>query len=65
MTRIKLGETISKNGCDYWLVKDMGIWKNYDKKRCYVVMCHTSTSGGWWHLFNGTLSACREFVASR
>lgn len=61
---IKLGQTTTaarKKGLRYlWLVKDMDIYKNYSKERCYVVM--GLTQNGWMSLYNGTLKQCREFI---
>jgi len=60
---IKLGQTTTgtKKGVRYlWLVKDMGIYRNFSKERCYVVMAFNGN--GWWSMYNGTLKQCREFI---
>ncbi len=62
---IKLGNTTTgtTKGVKYlWLVKDMGIYRNYSKKECYVVMAFKPEYKGWWSMFNGTLKECREFM---
>ena len=60
---IKLGQTTTgaKQGVKYlWLVKDMEIYRKFSKKECYCVLAFNGN--GWWHMFNGTLKACREFI---
>lgn len=60
---IKLGQTTTgkRHGVKYlWLLKDMGIYRNYSKKECYVVMAFNGN--GWWTMFNGTLKQCRQFI---
>ena len=62
---IRLGQTTtgrSHNVKYLWLVKDMNIYKKYDRKKCYVVMAFNGN--GWWSLFNGTLKECREFIGN-
>lgn len=60
---IRLGQTTTgtaKKVKYLWLVKDMNIYRNFSKKECYCVMAFNGN--GWWHMFNGTLKACREFI---
>lgn len=60
---IKLGQTTTgkTKGVKYlWLVKDMPMYRNYSKKECYVVMAFAGK--GWWHMYSGTLKACRNFM---
>lgn len=47
-----------------WLVKDMSIYRNYSKKECYVVLALKEGGDGWFHMFNGTLKACRDFIGN-
>ena len=59
----KLGTTTkgTTKGVKYlWLVKDLAIYRNYSKERCYCVMAFNGN--GWWHMFNGTLKECRAFM---
>ena len=62
---IKLGQTTTGTGrgCKYlWLVKDIGIYNNWSKKECYVVLGFHGGGFGWMTLFNGTLKQCRAFI---
>ena len=62
---IRLGQTTTGagRGMTYlWLVKDMGIYKKYSKKECYVVMGWKKENHGWMTMYNGTLSQCRKFI---
>ena len=62
---IKLGQTTTgtNKGVKYlWLVKDMGIYRNYSKTQCYVVMAFNGN--GWWSMYNGTLKDCRQFIGN-
>ena len=62
---IKLGQTTTgtNHGVKYlWLVKDMGIYRNLSKTKCYVVMAFNGN--GWWTMFNGTLKECRNFIGN-
>lgn len=62
---IKLGQTTTgtNKGVKYmWLVKDVGIYRNYSKTECYVVMGYNGN--GWFSMFNGTLKACRSFMGN-
>lgn len=62
---IKLGQTTTgtkKNVKYLWLVKDMNVYRNYSKTKCYVVMAFNGN--GWWSMFNGTLKECRNFIGN-
>lgn len=62
---IKLGQTTTGTGKGVkylWLVKDMGIYRNYSKRECYVVQA--SNGHGWWAMYNGTLKQCRDFIGN-
>lgn len=62
---LKLGQTTTgtAHGVKYlWLVKDMRIYRNCDKKRCYAVM--GLKGSGWWTLYNGTLADCRKYIGN-
>lgn len=64
---VKLGQTTtgsSKGVSNMWLVKNLGIYRNYSKTHCYVVMGRTETSGGWFTMYNGTLAQCRKFIGN-
>lgn len=47
-----------------WLVKDMSIYRNYNRKECYAVLATKDGVDGWWHMFNGTLKECRKFIGN-
>lgn len=60
---IKLGQTTrgTNHGCKYlWLVKNMQVFRNYDKKACYEVLAFNR--GGWFVLYSGTLVDCIKFI---
>ena len=60
---IRLGETTTgtHKGVKYlWLVKNMGVYRNYSKKECYEVLAFNGN--GWFTVYGGTLKACREFI---
>lgn len=62
---IKLGQTTTganKSVKYLWLVKDLSIRDNWNKKECYVVMAFNGN--GWWNMFSGTLKQCRNFIGN-
>lgn len=62
---VKLGQTTSgkNHGCKYlWLVKNMQVFRNYDKKACYEVLAFNGA--GWFVLYSGTLVDCRKFIGN-
>lgn len=58
---IKAGfETFGKHwGGKIWLVKDLDR-KRQGRKDYFCVL--GLGSGGWWHLYYGTLSQCRDYI---
>ena len=63
---IKLGDTTTgtTKGFKYlWLVKDLSIYRNWSKTKCYVVMGFKPENKGWMTLYNGTLKECRQYMA--
>lgn len=62
---VKLGQTTrgTNHGCKYlWLVKNMQVYRNYDKKACYEVLAFNRN--GWFVLYSGTLVDCRKFIGN-
>lgn len=62
---VKLGQTTrgTNHGYKYlWLVKNMQVYRNYDKKACYEVLAFNRN--GWSVLYSGTLVDCRKFIGN-
>lgn len=62
---VKLGQTTrgTNHGCKYlWLVKNMQVYRNYDKKACYEVLAFNCN--GWFVLYSGTLVDCKKFIGN-
>ena len=62
---VKLGQTTrgTNHGCKYlWLVKNMQVYRNYDKKACYEVLAFNCNA--WFVLYSGTLVDCKKFIAN-
>ena len=62
---VKLGQTTrgTNHGCKYlWLVKNMQVFRNYDKKACYEVLAFNRD--GWSVLYRGTLVDCRKIIGN-
>lgn len=62
---VKLGQTTrgTNHGCKYlWLVKNIQVYRNYDKKACYEVLAFNCN--GWFVLYSGTLVDCRKFIGN-
>lgn len=62
---VKIGQTTrgTNHGCKYlWLVKNMHVFRNYDKKACYEVLAFNRDA--WFVLYSGTLVDCRKFIGN-
>ena len=63
MKRTEIKKGYESNGLRWggkiWLVLELDR-KRAGRKDCYCVLGHSAS--GWWHLFYGTLSQCRDYI---